>query len=53
MLVLGNKFLMIGHALPLAVLIILMVLELGVAVIQSYVFTILTCIYLCDAVHLH
>jgi F-type H+-transporting ATPase subunit a len=30
-----------------------MLLELGVAVIQAYVFTILTCIYLNDAIHLH
>jgi F0F1-type ATP synthase membrane subunit a len=53
MLVLGNNFLMIGHIVPLVVLIGLMFLEFGVAIIQSYVFTILTCIYLCDAVHLH
>ena len=36
-----------------AILVILMLLELGVAAIQAYVFTILTCIYLNDAIHLH
>jgi len=38
---------------PLVILVILMFLELAVAVIQAYVFTILTCIYLNDAIHLH
>ena len=28
-------------------------LEVGIAVLQAYVFTILTCIYLNDAVHMH
>jgi len=41
------------HIVPLLVLIILMGLELAVAVIQAYVFTILTCIYLNDSVNLH
>lgn len=41
------------HIIPLLVLIILMGLELAVAVIQAYVFTILTCIYLNDSVNLH
>lgn len=38
---------------PLAVLIALYFLELIVAVLQAYVFAILTCIYLHDAIHLH
>ena len=41
------------HVIPLFVLVILMGLELGVALIQAYVFTILTCIYLNDSVNLH
>ena len=45
--------LLIAHTIPLAILVILMLLELGVAAIQAYVFTILTCIYLNDAIHLH
>lgn len=38
---------------PLAVLIALYMLELIVAVLQAFVFTILTCLYLHDALHLH
>lgn len=41
------------HIIPLLVLIILMGLELAVAIIQTYVFTILTCIYLNDSINLH
>jgi F-type H+-transporting ATPase subunit a len=39
--------------LPLALNIFFILLELLVAVLQAYVFTILTCIYLHDAIHLH
>ena len=38
---------------PLAVLVGLTAFEILVAVLQAYVFTILTCIYLHDAIHLH
>jgi F-type H+-transporting ATPase subunit a len=38
---------------PLAVNVVLMGFELLVAALQAYVFAILTCIYLHDAVHLH
>jgi F-type H+-transporting ATPase subunit a len=38
---------------PLAVDILLIFLELLVAALQAYVFTILTCLYLRDAIHLH
>lgn len=41
------------HIIPLCLLILLMGLELGVALIQAYVFTILTCIYLNDSINLH
>lgn len=41
------------HYVPLLVLVILFGLELAVALIQAYVFTILTCIYLNDALNLH
>ena len=37
--------------LPLALTVALTALELVVAVLQAYVFAILTCIYLRDAVH--
>jgi F-type H+-transporting ATPase subunit a len=39
--------------LPLALNVFFILLELLVAVLQAYVFTILTCIYLNDAIHLH
>ena len=39
--------------LPLALMVALTGLEILIAVLQAYVFTILTCIYLRDALHLH
>jgi F-type H+-transporting ATPase subunit a len=44
---------LVGAAVPFAVNIPLIGFELLVAVLQAYVFAILTCIYLHDAVHLH
>lgn len=49
---LGTYFVLPG-VLPLAATTAFMFLEVLVAVLQAYVFTILTCIYLHDAVHLH
>jgi len=43
----------VGAALPLAVNVALVGFEFLVAFLQAYVFAILTCIYLHDAVHLH
>ena len=48
-----EDLLAIVHVIPLLLLVILMGLELGVALIQAYVFTILTCIYLNDSINLH
>ena len=48
-----ENFLSFFHLVPLLILVILMGLELGVAIIQAYVFTILTCIYLNDSINLH
>merc|ERR1712066_1124025 len=42
----------ITHVIPLLILVLLMGLELGVAMIQAYVFTVLTCIYLNDSINL-
>jgi F-type H+-transporting ATPase subunit a len=39
--------------IPLGVDVLLIFLELLVAALQAYVFTILTCLYLRDAIHLH
>ena len=41
----------LAAALPLALVVALTALELLVAFLQAYVFTILTCIYLNDAIH--
>jgi F-type H+-transporting ATPase subunit a len=43
----------VAAAFPLAINVILIGFELLVAALQAYVFAILTCIYLHDAVHLH
>ena len=51
MLMLEN-FMFIMHVVPLLVLVILMGLELGVAVIQAYVFTVLMCIYLNESINI-
>ena len=52
-MMLSGGVLLVAHLVPLFILVLLMGLELGVAIIQAYVFTILTCIYLNDAIHLH
>ncbi len=45
--------LFIGGVLPLAMMVAVYGLELLVAVVQAYIFTVLTCIYLNDALHMH
>jgi len=45
--------LFIMHFVPLIILVPLFGLELGVALIQAFVFSLLTCIYLNDALNLH
>lgn len=41
------------HLIPLALLFLLIGLELAIALLQAYVFTLLTCIYLNDVLDLH
>jgi len=53
MVLLNNIVLSMFHIFPLLVLILLFGLELGVALIQAYVFTILSCIYLNESINLH
>jgi len=48
-----SGLLFLAHYVPLAVLFPLFGLELAVALIQAYVFSILSCIYLNDALNLH
>ena len=47
-----EDFLAWFHTIPLLILVVLMGLELGVAMIQAYVFTVLTCIYLNEATNI-
>nr|YP_009327119.1 ATPase subunit 6 [Pleurocladia lacustris]ANS57815.1 ATPase subunit 6 [Pleurocladia lacustris]ANS57857.1 ATPase subunit 6 [Pleurocladia lacustris] len=49
----SGGLLLVAHIIPLGVLVILFGLELAVALIQAYVFTILSCIYINDAIVLH
>ena len=51
MLSAGGIFYVI-HLIPVALLVLLSGLELGIALLQAYVFTILTCIYLHDVIYL-
>jgi len=50
-MMLSSTLLFIAHFIPLSILFILFGLETGVAIIQAYVFTILSCIYISDMVH--
>ena len=48
-----NSVMFLVHFIPMILLVLLVGLELGVAVIQAYVFTILTCMYINDSLNLH
>jgi ATP synthase subunit 6 len=49
----SGGILTIAHFLPLAVIFAIVGLELSIAFLQAYVFTLLFCIYLNDAISLH
>jgi F-type H+-transporting ATPase subunit a len=49
---LGTYYLIPGVA-PLAITVVLIGFEFAVAFLQAYIFTVLTCIYLNDAIHMH
>ena len=53
MLCMNNLLFFLGHLGPLFIVLALTGLELGVAMLQAYVSTILICIYLNDALNLH
>ena len=42
-----------GGWIPLVFISLLIVFEMGIAVLQAYIYTILTCVYLNDALHSH
>ncbi|MBL0929502.1 MAG: F0F1 ATP synthase subunit A [Alphaproteobacteria bacterium] len=48
-----GAFFVIPGVVPFSVLVGIMALEFFVAALQAYIFTILACIYLHDAIHLH
>jgi len=52
-MMLGGIIFLTLHLIPILILIPLFFLETAVAVIQSFVFTVLLCIYLNDAINLH
>lgn len=49
----AGGLLAIFHLIPLGLLVVLIGLELAIAVLQAYVFTLLTCIYLNDVLDMH
>lgn len=49
----AGGLLAVFHVVPLVLLLILIGLELGIAALQAYVFTLLTCIYLNDVLEMH
>jgi F0F1-type ATP synthase membrane subunit a len=48
-----NILVWLGHLAPLLVVFVLIGLELAIAVIQAYVFTILTCLFINESIELH
>lgn len=44
---------LMGGWAPMALLVVLTGFEIGIAVLQAYIFTVLTCVYLNNALHLH
>jgi F-type H+-transporting ATPase subunit a len=48
-----GAFYLVPGVVPFAFLSAITVLEFGIALLQAYVFTILSCIYLHDAIHMH
>jgi F-type H+-transporting ATPase subunit a len=41
------------HVFPLIIIFLIIFLEIGIAFLQAYVFTLLLCVYLNDAISLH
>ena len=48
-----NSFLAVAAVIPVGVIVVIYGLELAVAFLQAYVFGVLLCIYLKDAIELH
>ena len=52
-MLIGLEWLAASAAVPLVLLVALTALEVFVALLQAYIFTVLTCVYLNDAMHAH
>jgi len=52
-MLLAGGFLSILSIIPIVIIIFITVLEIAVALIQAYVFCLLTTTYLNDTIHLH
>jgi F-type H+-transporting ATPase subunit a len=52
-MLMGLKWLAAGAVLPMLMLIAIYALEVFVALLQAYIFTVLTCVYLNEALHGH
>ncbi len=48
-----STFYLVPAIAPLAITVVLIGFEFAVAFLQAYIFTVLTCIYLNDAIHMH
>jgi F0F1-type ATP synthase membrane subunit a len=51
--IIGSLIGLLLAPVPILLLTLLFGLEIGVALIQAYVFVLLTCSYINDAIHLH
>jgi F0F1-type ATP synthase membrane subunit a len=49
----SGGMLTIASIFPIVIVLFITVLEMAVALIQAYVFTLLTAIYINDSIHLH
>jgi len=52
-MMMSGGIMLLVHLVPMGVVFVLLFLETAVACIQAYVFAILTCIYLNEAMNLH
>ena len=48
-----STFYLVPAIAPMAITVVLIGFEFAVAFLQAYIFTVLTCIYLNDAIHMH
>tara|TARA_Y100000588_G_C13998730_1_gene814699 strand:+ start:552 stop:710 length:159 start_codon:yes stop_codon:yes gene_type:complete len=49
----SGGFMIIASLFPMAIVLFITIIEMAVAVIQAYVFSLLTAIYISESIHLH